>query len=391
LAVLDEEFKIVKTLKERDIGWILIDNTPFYATSGGQVGDKGYIQNSIVSADVIKTEKFFGLNLSQISVEKGELTADLEVEAKVSNRQEIAKHHSATHLLQSALKQILGDTVSQAGSLNDDKRLRFDFTYHKPLTQTQIEQVQDLVNKIIAQNIAGSVSEMGIDEAKKTGAIAMFGEKYGDTVRVVKFGDVSIEFCGGTHVGSTGEIGSFYITKESGVGTGVRRIEAVCGLSAVRYVQDRLETLHKAQFELKNQDILVGISKLKQEIKGLKTEVSNLLQSNMASLQEIMIGDIKVIVDIVKNQDIKQIVDKQKNQNDKIAIFLLQIKNDKVMMVAGVKNCDIKAGEWIKKIAPIVGGGGGGRADFAQAGGKDTSKIDEAKKEALSFVEAKLK
>jgi len=341
-------------------------------------------------AIVNETKKFFDLNLSLVEVTSSTLKVGEIVEAVVVNRGEVSKHHSATHLLQSALRMVLGDTVSQAGSLNDDKRLRFDFTYPKAMSTSQLEEVQDLVNSMIARGLSGSVEELPIEQAKTKGAIAMFGEKYGDKVRVVEFGDVSVEFCGGTHVRNTGEIGSFYITGEKGVSAGVRRIEAVVGLSAINYVQNAMKKLALVETEVKNNDVIEGISKLKQQIKNLKMELKDAHENVAVPLEEIEINGIKVIVDIVENGDIKKLVDDMKNGHDKLATLLLQAKGDKVMLVSGVKNASVKAGDWIKAIAPIVGGGGGGRPDFAQAGGKDASKIKEAKIAALEYIKQEL-
>jgi alanyl-tRNA synthetase len=390
VALLDENYNQVDMLNKNSLGWVMLDNTPFYAQSGGQEGDVGALEDNEHIAIIKDTKKFFGMNLSLVEVIGSTLKVGEEVEAVVVNRDEVAKHHSATHLLQSALKMVLGDGVSQAGSLNDDKRLRFDFTFAKAMTKEQIDEVQDLVNSMIAHSISSNINELPIDEARKSGAIAMFGEKYGDIVRVVKFGDVSVEFCGGTHVKNTSEIGSFYITKESGVSAGVRRIEAVCGLSAISYAKSFIKQVQQAQDEVKNKDLILGITKLKEQIKTLKNELNNAQQVNPSALNETTIGDVKVIVDIVNSGDIKKITDDLKNGNDKVAIFLLQIKGDKVMMVSGVKNASIKAGDWIKTVAPIVNGGGGGRPDFAQAGGKDITKIDQAKDVALDFVKDQL-
>ena len=221
---------------------------------------------------------------------------------------------------------VLGDTVSQAGSLNDDKRLRFDFTYPKALTKKQLNEVEDLVNSMIAHSIKGTTEELPIEEAKKKGAIAMFGEKYGNIVRVVEFENVSVEFCGGTHVDNTSKIGSFYITKESAVSSGVRRIEAVCGLSAITYTKNKIEQIKQLEAEIKNKNILDGIKKLKEQIKQLKQELNNALNSNQNPLEEQMIDDIKVVVDIVKSGDLKKIVDDLKNANDKVAVLLIQPK-----------------------------------------------------------------
>ena len=390
LALLDENFKEVQTLQKDSIGWVMLDKTPFYATSGGQSGDIGALEDNKHIAIIEDTSKFHGLNLSKIKVASSTLSQGETVDAVVVNRYEIAKHHSATHLLQSALKMVLGETVSQAGSLNDSSRLRFDFTYPKAMTTEQIEEVEDLVNTMIARGIAGNVEELPIEEAKNKGAIAMFGEKYGDVVRVVSFSDVSVEFCGGTHVRNSADIGSFYIVKESGVSAGVRRIEAVCGAAAIKYTKEIISKMNEVQAEVKNNDIIAGIKKLKEQIKDLKKEVETALSQTSAPINEEIIGDTKVVVSIVENGDLKKIVDDIKNANEKLAIFLLQAKDDKVMIVAGSKNTNIKAGDWIKNIAPIVNGGGGGRPDFATAGGKDITKIEDAKIAALNYAKENL-
>ncbi|MCT7622285.1 alanine--tRNA ligase [Aliarcobacter butzleri] len=390
IALLDEHFKEVKILEKDSTGWVMLDKTPFYATSGGQNGDIGALEHNKHIAIVEETTKFHGLNLSKVKVVNSSLKQGESVDAIVVNRNEVAKHHSATHLLQSALKIVLGDTVSQAGSLNDASRLRFDFTYPKAMTKEQIDEVEDLVNSMIARGISGNVEELPIEQAKKKGAIAMFGEKYGDVVRVVSFEDVSVEFCGGTHVRNTADIGSFYIVKESGVSAGVRRIEAVCGTAAIKYTKDIISKMNEIQAEVKNSDVILGIKKLKEQIKDLKKEIETSQSKTSSPIEETIINDTKVIVSVVENGDLKKIVDDTKNANEKVAIFLLQAKDDKVLIVAGSKNTNIKAGDWIKNIAPIVGGGGGGRPDFAQAGGKDTSKIEEAKTKALDYAKENL-
>lgn len=390
LALLDENFKEVQSL-ENQIGWVLLDKTPFYATSGGQNGDIGAIEKDGNNIMVIETSKFHNLNLSKIDVKNIKISQNEIVEAVVVNRYEIAKHHSATHLLQSALKMVLGDSVSQAGSFNDANKLRFDFTYPKALTSEQINEVEDLVNSMIARSLKGQVEELPLEIAKKKGAIAMFGEKYGEVVRVVSFGeDVSVEFCGGTHVKNTADIGSFYIIKESGVSAGIRRIEAVVGASAFKYTKEQLNKLNELQAEIKSNDLIAGVKKLKSEIKELKNQIQNSQNQTQAPINEKIIGDTKVVVCVIENGDLKKIVDDMKNANEKLAILLLQAKDDKVLIVAGSKNTNIKAGDWIKNIAPIVGGGGGGRPDFATAGGKDITKIEEAKIAALTYAKENL-
>ena len=390
LALLDENFKEVESL-ENQIGWVLLDKTPFYATSGGQNGDIGAIEFEGKNAVVLETSKFHNLNLSKVDVKDTKLNKNQNIEAVVVNRYEIAKHHSATHLLQSALKMVLGDSVSQAGSFNDANKLRFDFTYPKALTSEQINEVEDLVNSMIARSLKGQVEELPLEIAKKKGAIAMFGEKYGEVVRVVSFGeDVSVEFCGGTHVKNTADIGSFYIIKESGVSAGIRRIEAVVGASAFKYTKEQINKLNELQAEIKSNDLIAGVKKLKSEIKELKNQIQNSQNQTQAPINEEIIGDTKVVVCVIENGDLKKIVDDMKNANEKLAILLLQAKDDKVLIVAGSKNTNIKAGDWIKNIAPIVGGGGGGRPDFATAGGKDITKIEEAKIAALTYAKENL-
>ncbi len=383
LALLDSNFKEVDSLESE--GWVMLDKTPFYAESGGQVGDKG----KIGSAEVEDTKKFFGLNLSKVSTNETLSVGDeVEVEVDIS-RLEIRRHHSATHLLHKALRVVLGDHISQAGSLNDDKRLRFDFTHPKPLSADEIERIERLVQEWIARGAKASVEVMSIEEAKSSGAVAQFGEKYGDKVRVVTIGE-SKELCGGTHVEDASEIGAFFITKESGVSAGVRRIEAVCSLSAVKYAKEMREKLSKISQEVKNADPLIGVNRLKKEIKSLKDEIHSLSSASKKSISFEKIGDVDVAVEVVESGDIKSMIDEIKNQKESVAVMLLQRKGDKVMMAAGVKGAGLKAGEWIKEIAPIVGGGGGGRDDFAQAGGKDISKIGEAKERALQYAKEKL-
>ena len=390
LALLDENFKEVETL-ENQIGWVLLDKTPFYATSGGQNGDIGAIEFEGKNAVVLETSKFHNLNLSKVDVKDTKLNKNQNIEAVVINRHEVAKHHSATHLLQAALKMVLGDSVSQAGSFNDANKLRFDFTYPKALTSEQINEVEDLVNSMIARSLKGQVEELPLEIAKKKGAIAMFGEKYGEVVRVVSFGeDVSVEFCGGTHVKNTADIGSFYIIKESGVSAGIRRIEAVVGASAFKYTKEQINKLNELQAEIKSNDLIAGVKKLKSEIKELKNQIQNSQNQTQAPINEEIIGDTKVVVCVIENGDLKKIVDDMKNANEKLAILLLQAKDDKVLIVAGSKNTNIKAGDWIKNIAPIVGGGGGGRPDFATAGGKDITKIEDAKIAALTYAKENL-
>jgi len=387
LALLDENFKITQKLPQNSKGWILLDKTPFYAESGGQCGDSGQILDF---AKVIDTKKFFDLNLSQIETTV-ELASNIEIVASVdSDRFEIEKHHSSTHILHSALKKVLGEHISQAGSLVEANRLRFDFSHPKALTADELTKIEEFVNDSVAKNIKSSIEELPIEEAKKKGATALFGEKYGDVVRVVEFGDVSCEFCGGTHLNSTAEIGSFFILKESGVSAGVRRIEAICGASAYSYAKEQIKTVANTKLELKNQNIESGINKLKEQIKTLKAELTQAQSSNKTELKSFEIDGVKVVVDKLENGDIKNQIDELKNQNEKVAVMLFQVKGEKILIASGVKNCSAKAGAWVKEIAPILKGGGGGRDDFAQAGGKDITKIDEAIEKSIEKIKATL-
>lgn len=378
LAFLDSNFKQTHTLKESQVGYVLLDKTPFYPESGGPVGDQGILmRDSNVVAEVLDTQKYFGLNLSKIKANIP-LTAKDCVVAKVdSARLEISKHHSATHLLHFALRKILGVHIAQAGSLVESNRLRFDFSHPKALTSIELEQIEELVNAQILRQSPQICENMAIAEAKAKGAMALFGEKYGDVVRVITFGD-SIELCGGIHVKNTAEIGSFYILKESGVSSGVRRIEAVCGEAAYRYGKNAIESLRSAKESLKAQDLMQGIEKLKEQVKELKNK-ANKSANNSKALESQTLNDVKLIISALEadTNEAKALVDNAKNENEKVAILLIA-QNDKITITAGVKNAPIKAGAWVKQVAQLLGGNGGGRDDFATAGGKDSSKIAEA-------------
>jgi alanyl-tRNA synthetase len=390
LALLDENFKQTDAVDGK--GWVYLSKTPLYAESGGQIGDSGTITvGRNVPSSTIKvkdTKKFLGMNFSQI---EGALKVCDKVKVSVdSKRAEIEKHHSATHLLHAGLREILGEHIAQAGSLNDDKRLRFDFSHPQAMRAEEIAEVEAWVNDKISKNISRKTEVMSVDDAKKSGAMALFGEKYGDEVRVVSFEDKSIELCGGTHVESASQIGLFMITKESGVSAGVRRIEAICGESAIREVNTLRESLNEIKTELKNQNPIAGINRLKEQIKTLKNELQTALSSTKKELAVSEINGTTVIVDEVEVGDIKELIDETKNRYPSVAIMLFQKKGDRVMLACGSKETPIKAGNWIKAIAPILGGGGGGRPDFAQAGGRDASKIGEAKKRAFEYLEDNL-
>lgn len=380
LALLDENFKMQEKLHNGQTGWVFLDKTPFYANSGGQVGDKGFLGENEIS----DTQKFFELNLSKITA-KNELKLDEKLLARIDEdkREQIARHHSATHLLHYTLRKILGAHIAQAGSLVEFNKLRFDFNHPKALTKEELEKIENLVNEMISSSYPALLEEMSLDDAKKSGAIALFSEKYENKVRVLSLGE-SKELCGGTHVNNSAEIGSFFILKESGVSAGVRRIEAVVSKAAHTYAKNALKELESLKIELKNNDLLSGISKLKNEISKLKNELKN---SNSSELKSENVKGVQICIAKVENGDIKAMIDHFKNQFEKAVILLIQEKEGKISLAAGVKNAPLKAGNLVKNIAMILGGNGGGKDDFATAGGKDATKIDEALKEAKSLIE----
>jgi len=386
-ALMGESFERVEQLHAHQKGWVLLEETPFYAESGGQCGDIGMLE---YKATVLDTKKFHGLNLSHIQT-KETLTVGETIEAIVDvSRHEITKHHSATHLLHAALYELLGEHISQAGSLVEHNRLRFDFSHPKAMSHEEVALVEERVNYHILHALSGVTQELTIDEAKKSGAKAQFGEKYGDIVRVVNFGTASVEFCGGVHVENTASIGTFIIVKESGVSAGVRRIEAVCGNAAYNLFKSQRHLLEEVEGSLKNRDILAGVERLKEQVKTLKGEIASLSSASKEDLAVTMMGNTAVVVAELSLGDIKERIDELKNNHDSLCVMLFQVKEDKVLLASGVKNSTVKAGDWVKAIAPIVGGGGGGRPDFAQAGGKDPSKINEALEQALAYITKEL-
>lgn len=383
LALLDEDFKCINELKSGEIGWVMLDFTPFYAMSGGQVGDTGFLDNS----EVLDTQKFFGLNLSAVRASKT-LKANDKVKAHIDEikRAQIARHHSATHLLHYALREILGTHIAQAGSLVEFNKLRFDFTHPNALTNEELDKIEKLVNECVIRADSAILEKMSLDEAKKSGAIALFNEKYQGVVRVLTLG-ASKELCGGTHIKNTAEIGSFYITKESGVSSGVRRIEAVASLAALNYAKSFINEIKELKFELKTNDISNALKKLKEQNAEFKNKLKNAAKSELVSID---INSTRVCVARVDEGDIKMMIDDFKNAYEKAVILLVQVKDGKIMLAAGAKNAPIKAGELVKAVAAVLGGSGGGRDDFATAGGKDISQIQNACELALRLIKDKL-
>ncbi|MFP6144842.1 alanine--tRNA ligase [Helicobacter pylori] len=373
LGFFDSGFKEITDANPNQEVWVLLEKTPFYAEGGGAIGDRGaLLKNDEEAALVLDTKNFFGLNFSLLEIKKALKKGD-QVIAQVSDeRLEIAKHHSATHLLQSALREALGSHVSQAGSLVESKRLRFDFSHAKALNDEELEKVEDLVNAQIFKHLKSQVEHMPLNQAKDKGALALFSEKYAENVRVVSFKEASIELCGGIHVENTGLIGGFRIVKESGVSSGVRRIEAVCGKAFYQLAKEENKELKNAKTLLKNNDVIAGINKLKESVKNSqKASVS-------MDLPIEKIHGVSLVVGVVEQGDIKEMIDRLKSKHEKLLAMVFKKENERITLACGVKNAPIKANAWANEVAQILGGKGGGRGDFASAGGKDIENLQAA-------------
>ncbi|PDW26611.1 alanine--tRNA ligase [Helicobacter pylori] len=373
LGFFDSDFKEITEANPNQEVWVLLEKTPFYAEGGGAIGDRGALfKDNEEAALVLDTKNFFGLNFSLLEIKKALKKGD-QVIAQVSDeRLEIAKHHSATHLLQSALREVLGSHVSQAGSLVESKRLRFDFSHPKALNDEELEKVEDLVNAQIFKHLNSHVEHMPLNQAKDKGALALFSEKYAENVRVVSFKEASIELCGGIHVENTGLIGGFRIVKESGVSSGVRRIEAVCGKAFYQLAKEENKELKNAKTLLKNNDVIAGINKLKESVKNSqKAPVS-------MDLPVEKIHGVSLVVGVVEQGDIKEMIDRLKSKHEKLLAMVFKKENERITLACGVKNVPIKANAWANEVAQILGGKGGGRDDFASAGGKDIENLQAA-------------
>ncbi|GAA7859963.1 alanine--tRNA ligase [Helicobacter pylori] len=373
LGFFDSDFKEITEANPNQEVWVLLEKTPFYAEGGGAIGDRGALfKDNEEAALVLDTKNFFGLNFSLLEIKKALKKGD-QVIAQVSDeRFEIAKHHSATHLLQSALREVLGSHVSQAGSLVESKRLRFDFSHAKALNDEELEKVEDLVNAQIFKHLKSQVEHMPLNQAKSRGALALFSEKYAENVRVVSFKEASIELCGGIHVENTGLIGGFRILKESGVSSGVRRIEAVCGKAFYQLAKEESKELKNAKTLLKNNDVIAGINKLKESVKNSqKAPVS-------MDLPVEKIHGVNLVVGVVEQGDIKEMIDRLKSKHERLLAMVFKKENERITLACGVKNAPIKANAWANEVAQILGGKGGGRDDFASAGGKDIENLQAA-------------
>ena len=409
VTVLTTETEIVDSLMEGQKGTIFVEKTPFYATMGGQEGDTGVITTANGVFRVEDTIKLRGGKYGHVGVmESGMISNGDEVTLKVDEqeRKDTCKNHSATHLLQKALKTVLGAHVEQKGSLVNPTRLRFDFAHFQAMTPEEIAETEALVNKEIQAALPVTTQIMGIEEAKKTGAMALFGEKYGDEVRVVSMGDFSVELCGGTHVANTANITLFKIVSEAGVAAGVRRIEALTGNNVIEYYRQMEEDLHTIAKTLKTSpaEITEKITHLQKEVKELQSENES-LKSKMAqdSLGNVMdqvveVKGVKVLASAVDGVDmngLRDLGDQLKEKLGEGVVVLVSAKDGKVSLLAmatqGAMDKGAHAGNLIKAAAAIVGGGGGGRPNMAQAGGKNPDKIPEVIAKVAELIEGQLK
>ncbi|TWH60627.1 alanyl-tRNA synthetase [Desulfitobacterium sp. LBE] len=398
----------VKDAAEGDEVLIFLTESPFYAESGGQISDSGLIRSLRAEAKLIEVKKgVTGTVYHRFLLTQGVLHTGDEVEALVDEhlRLATARHHSATHLLQSALRAVLGEHVQQAGSLVTPDRLRFDFTHFSALTSAELQRVEDLLNEAVLANMPVAAEEMSLDAAKASGATALFGEKYGDTVRVVSMGDYSLELCGGTHIRATGDIGLVKIISEGGIGAGLRRIEAVAGAEALKYMRSLNDQILDAAQLLKAQpsDLLKRIQGLLVQVKDLEKEVQQLNAKVAKSEVESLLQQVKdvegvpVLAAKVSAQDMDTLRNTADLLKDKMKDGVLVLgaavegKVNWVTVVTPVGLRGLHAGQIIKEVAKITGGGGGGRPDMAQAGGKDAAKLGEALDQVPGIIKSHIK
>ena len=406
VVALFNDGKPVDQLSVGDDGAVVLSTTPFYAESGGQVGDKGVLSAGDHSFVVTETQKSGKAIVHYGSVQAGEISIGDKIEAHVDaeRRQAIRLNHSATHLMHAALRKVLGDHVQQKGSLVAPDRLRFDFSHYDGVTNEQLADIEDIVNGEIRRNVAADTKLMSYDAAVESGAMALFGEKYDDEVRVLNFGDFSIELCGGTHVSRTGDIGVFKITHEGGIASGVRRIEAVTGKGALDWIDANQRILNELADVLKAQpdQAAARVEQLLMQNKELQKRLAtarHALITGEGSDQEDYIQEIagiKVLAARVHDVDasmLREAVDRAKDKLQSAVIVLGTVEDGKVLLAAGVTkdNTDrIRAGDLIKPVAEQVGGKGGGRPDFAQAGGNNPEALDQALASVSAWVAERL-
>ena len=404
IVALYKDGQSVEQLGEGEEGVVILDRTPFYAESGGQIGDTGYLQAGAARFDVRDTTKTGGAFLHHGVIASGNLVVGAQVEAKVDAdvQKATALNHSATHLLHAALRQVLGEHVQQKGSLVNSQRLRFDFSHPEAVKPEQIKQLEEIVNREVRKNSEVQTEETDIDTAKQKGAMALFGEKYGDSVRVLSMGgDFSVELCGGIHAKRTGDIGLLKIVSEGGVASGVRRIEAVTGAAALAYLNAAEEQLKEAAQLVKGSRdnlidklsaVLERNRQLEKQLEQLQAKAASAAGDDLAN-SAVDVKGVKVLAVRLDGQDGKALlalVDQLKNKLGRAVILLGSVHEEKVVLVAGVTKDltgQLKAGDLMKQAAAAVGGKGGGRPDMAQGGGVDAAALDGALALTVPFVE----
>ena len=377
-----------------------MQSTPFYAEGGGQVGDAGLLETEFGRVQVANAKKLPDGTVYHIGyVEEGMLKVGDHVSIRIDWMKKLssARNHTATHLLQAALKRVVGDQVNQAGSLVMPERLRFDFSNFEPVTALQLQEVERLINEQILMAKPVEIAQMEIDKAKKLGAMALFGEKYGDVVRVVSVPDFSIELCGGSHVKNIGEIGMFKIVSETGIASGVRRIEALTGRAAIDYMNEKEETLAAAAhaFKCRDDELVSHIESALAENKKLKQEIASFTKERAMGDVDTLLAQKKQIKDLSfasgiveadNIDDLRKIADMLLDRLESGVVVLAAAHEGKVSLVAKASDTAVAkgahAGNIVKAAAKIVGGGGGGRKEMAQAGGKEPAKMPEALQEA---------
>ena len=403
IVAIYKDGQSVDVLNEGEEAVIVLNQTPFYAESGGQIGDCGFLQAGSARFDVRDTTKTGGAFLHHGVLDSGSLTIGAPVETHVDAdvRHATSLNHSATHLLHAALRQVLGEHVQQKGSLVDSQRLRFDFSHFEAIKPEQIKQLEDIVNAEIRKNSAVETEETDIETAKNKGAMALFGEKYGDSVRVLSMGDFSVELCGGIHANRTGDIGLLKIISEGGVASGVRRIEAVTGAAALAYLNAAEEQLKEAANLVKGSRdnlidklsaVLERNRQLEKQLEQLQAKAASAAGDDLSN-SAVDVKDVKVLAARLDGQDGKALlalVDQLKNKLGRAVILLGSVHEEKVVLVAGVTKDltgQLKAGDLMKQAAAAVGGKGGGRPDMAQGGGVDAAALDGALALTVPFVE----
>jgi alanyl-tRNA synthetase len=386
---------------------VVLGQTPFYADAGGQVGDTGIIQTKHAKVEICDTKVLNNIIVHIGKVIKGKISTNENVISKVDvkRRTAVKRNHSATHLLHYILRQVIGQHAEQSGSLVAPDRFRFDFHHFTGVEKSELSRIEELMNEKIMENAQVVTQEMTLNEAKSTGAVALFGEKYGENVRVVSIGNYSHELCGGTHVGNTGEIGLFKIISESSIAAGIRRIEAVTGKEALTKISHKGEILERLCNILDTQEntIIQRTEELIQQLKSLRKEAQRTKKESAQEYSSNLIANareisgVKIVTEIIEGvevEDLRKTADSLKKRLGSVAIILGTTENGRVILITALSDDLVKkglnAGNIAKDMAKIVGGGGGGRADMAQTGGRSPNKINEAIDLAFKIIREKI-